>query len=210
MCVSSHRIAIIADALLRAYAAHTIRDEAVATSSLGVIFFSREEDKTVNEVDLMAALTRQMVQSSLIVSKDIVEIFRSYQTNVLPRLDLKDVETMLLGEMKRYSKIYLFIDALDECPSQARFNLLKRLSVIGYSHGRVHIIMSSRDMDVISDDISESFEEISQMKLVANNEDLQMIINDRIEGRTRLREVRKHVGHVAELTQMLVQRAEGM
>lgn len=60
------------DTLYRAHVAQTTQDEAAEKQALAVIFFSRDEDRALKEVDLMDALTRKLAQPSSQVPNTIV------------------------------------------------------------------------------------------------------------------------------------------
>lgn len=117
---------------------------------------------------------------------------------------------MLEGELKRHEKVYLVIDALDECPSQARLELLKRLSDLQKAHAQIQVLMSTRDIDVMTEDVIQNFSEMSSMKLVADKKDLQIYIQTKFNTRARLRDARRHSELVEDLTRMLIDKAEGM
>jgi len=158
----------------------------------------------------MAALTRQIVETSSVVPEAVLQNFRMYQTTSTSRLDFTGVQTMLVGEIKRYDKVYFVIDALDECPIQTRLDPLKRLSELQKLYGHVYIMFSSRDIETITEDIVGIFGEISQTKLSANVGDLKLIIRDQFSTRANLRGARRHSGLVEEFDRLLIQKAQGM
>lgn len=194
----------------RAHVAHTMLGKLDTKQVLATVFFSRDEDKNVSIVDLMAALTRQIVQRSSHIPGVVLQTFRQYQTNSTRRLDMRDVETMLSGGFQRYDTVYLVADALDECPSQSRLDLLRELSKLQRTQPQLQLLMSSRDMEVIDEDIAGAFHDVLQIKLVASNTDLRAFIQARFEGQSSFREARRHHGLVEELERTLTVKAQGM
>jgi hypothetical protein len=77
-------------------------------------------------VNLIASLWAQLVQNSGSLSSEVKDLYRTYIRQRSPPT-LSDVSKILQAEIGRFSKIFVVVDALDECPESNRSALLKEL-----------------------------------------------------------------------------------
>jgi hypothetical protein len=106
------------------YLKHSIEREDVA---IIYIYCSYKEKDDQTAANLIASLLQQLVQISPVVSGEILSLY-DYHTKNGTRPALGELSRLLQLESRRFSKVFVLIDALDECPesSYIRTSLLRR------------------------------------------------------------------------------------
>lgn len=179
-------------------------------SASAMIFFRRDEDKNIGHAALLASLTRQFAERSRLISSVVLQTHISYSTNSSQHVQVRDIEKMLRHEIQKFKQVYIVIDALDECLQQVQMDLVRSLSNLGTSIPHTSILMSTRNIDIIVEDVERAFDKVSQLVVRATNEDLQVYIEKQFEMRARLAEAKRHKGLVKDLRNQLVDKADGM
>ena len=83
----------------------------VATASIYCNYKEQTEHTVSN---LVASLLKQMVQDSRAISDDIKSFYkRHHRRAARPTLD--QLTNILISEIQSYSKVFIVVDALDEC-----------------------------------------------------------------------------------------------
>lgn len=103
--------AITVDHIWKAFGGHNV----------GVAFvfnnYNRREEQTVTK--LLAAILKQLVQERPLYGEP-VKILHMQHANRGTRPSLDEIRTTLNSVLSRYSKVYIVIDALDECTDDDR------------------------------------------------------------------------------------------
>jgi hypothetical protein len=85
----------------------------------------------------------------------------------------------LTSEIGTYSKVFIIVDALDECPEGGtRESLLKELRALTLA---VALLVTSRDIP----SIAQHFHDARRLDISANNQDVQEYVRSRIGQATR-------------------------
>jgi hypothetical protein len=148
--------------------------------SVGIacIYCNYKEKDAQTLINLIAGLWAQLVRNSGSLSTEVRDLYLTHvRQNSSPTLD--EVSKMLQGEIARYSKIFVVIDALDEYPEGDRSTLLKKLREL---RPTINLMVTSRYLDAIAND----FEGSPQLEISANVEDVRAYIVGRISSESRL------------------------
>jgi len=83
---------------------------------LACVYFDHKQE--FRTIDILGSILKQIVQRRAVVSDEIHEIYRIRYEKRGTRPTLKDVSTALQVEISRFTKVFLVLDALDECPTR--------------------------------------------------------------------------------------------
>jgi hypothetical protein len=121
---------------------------------------------------------RQICQHCGAVSEDIRDLYKKHQCGgSFP--SLYDVRTALTSQIGTCSKVFVIVDALDECPeSGTRESLLKELRALALT---VRLLVTSRDIP----SIAQHFHDTKRLDISADDQDVQGYIWGRIAQATR-------------------------
>jgi hypothetical protein len=150
--------------------------------------------------NLVASLLKQMVQDSSVTS-DNVKSFYGYHQDHDTRPTLEDLMEALELEIRTYSKVFIIVDALDECPEGdgTRANLLKALQCLA---GTVKLLVTSRNLP----SIAHYFKETKRLEIYGKDQDIIQYIVDRI---TSIR--RRHLMELQDIiVNEILKNARGM
>ena len=127
-------------------------------------------------------------------------LFMSFTTIKVP-VQHWELTTALKSEIGAYSKVFIVIDALDECPKDngTRLNLLKTLRSLV---GTVNLMVTSRDLS----SIAREFQGMKRLEIRAHDQDVRRYIEGRIA-----RAPRQHLKALQEnIVNKIVENVRGM
>ncbi|KAH0536690.1 hypothetical protein FGG08_006456 [Glutinoglossum americanum] len=140
--------------------------------------YKEQEDQTV--VNLIASLLQQLVQRNPIISDEVMSLHRSHiRKRTRPKLD--EYSSLLQSEVCRFSKVFIVIDALDECPEskRTRDNFLVEVRKL---QPRIHLLVTSRHVSTIE----REFEKSARVEIRASDEDVKRYLEGRVKTEGRL------------------------
>jgi len=159
--------------------------------------YKEQTEQTVSS--LAASLLKQMVQDCAAISDDVKSFYDLHRRREAhPTLDqLTDV---LISEIRTYSKVFIVVDALDECrEDDATRSML--LSVLRSLPGQVNLMITSRDLP----SIARCFEGTKRLRIRAKDDDIRVYIEARIAlGPKHLKKLQEVIAN------RIVQNAKGM
>src|ERR1700722_14718144 len=171
-------------------------NESVATTCIYCNYKEQAEQTVPN---LVASLLRQIVQGRRAISDDVKSLFeRHHRQSTRPTLDqLTDV---LILEIRMRSKVFIVVDALDECREDDATRALL-LQVLRSFPLQVNLMVTSRDLPSIGRD----FEGAKRLHIRAKDDDMRIYIEGRIALGPR------HLKHLQEaIANKIVENARGM
>jgi hypothetical protein len=121
------------------------------------------------------------------------------------RPTLSEWSKLLQSEVRRLSKVFIIIDALDECPESngTRDSFLIEIRKLQPS---IHLLVTSRHIPTISD-----FENAARVDVRASDKDVRRYLKDRIERERRLvRHVKADPTLQETIINTIVEKAKGM
>lgn len=138
--------------------------------------YKSQAEQTVS--GLIASLLKQFVQDRPIISDHIKSL---HQRHFIPntRPTPKEVTQALRSEIEMYSKVFVVVDALDECLEGNQRDLVTELGSLGSA---VNLMVTSRLLPLIQ----QLFKHAKCLNISANNDDVRKYIIDRIPHEHRL------------------------
>jgi hypothetical protein len=133
---------------------------------------------------------------------------QAYENNkqIVPGPDL--LENILLASIRSCSKVYLLVDALDECSedNETRRNVLQRLERLTRDASNLKILATSRELDRIRRSIARLVAE--PLPVIVGAVDIQLYLSTEMSRDEYLCELRLELRTLIEET--IVSRADGM
>jgi hypothetical protein len=127
-----------------------------------------------NAVVLLTAILRQLVQAQSSIPESVLRLHEHHSRRSTRPL-LKEIFTTLKSVVKDYSRVYLVVDALDECPAEdgTRGRLLANILGLQKEAGTdLHLMVTSRFIP----DIEEKFKEALRLEVRASDEDVKIFV----------------------------------
>jgi hypothetical protein len=160
--------------------------------------YKEQNEQTVS--NLIASLLKQMVQDQPTTSANIKAHYE-YHRDRSTRPILNELIDVLKLEIETYSKVFIVVDALDECERhETRENLYKVLRSFTTA-GTVRLLITSRAVP----SIAKYFQRRERLDIQAHNHDIKKYLEGRIAAGPQ------HIKQLQEIiASQIVQSAEGM
>jgi len=147
------------------------------SKNIGVAYifcnYKSQADQSVNT--LLAAILKQLVQTQPVMAEQVIRLYDSHSVK-RTRPSLDEIFTALQSACK-YSRVYIVVDALDECTDQegARSRLLAKLRKL--QHGsNICLMVTSRFIP----DIEQEFRSALKLEVRASDEDVRRYVAGQI------------------------------
>ena len=122
----------------------------------------------------MASLLKQLVQERHTLPDEIKSLYERH-VDRRTRPSSKEIITVLGTVIASYSRVFMIIDALDECASTDRQQLLKEVFTL-QTQAQINIFATSR----ILPDIKLQFGECSSLEIRASKEDVERYLESQM------------------------------
>jgi hypothetical protein len=129
---------------------------------------------------------QQIARAQLNLSDQIVKVYENHlKDGKCPQL--AEYSKMLQDQIHAFSKVYVVVDALDECNENdgTRDCLLAELQKL---QPTLHLLITSRPHVY---NIEHMFEETASLDVLATNEDIKIYLNKRIQNEIKLKRIVK-------------------
>lgn len=168
--------------------------------AIACIYCNYKERDAQTVINLLASIWRQLAQHRDTLSEDVRNLYENHLRSSKP-LDIHEVTRTLHSEITEFSKVFLLVDALDECPEDngCRENLLKELQAL---QPTVNIMFTTRFRELVY----SRFEKPMMLEIVATDDDLHKYIEGRISSQRKLL---KHVQRDVTLSKAIVESVIG-
>jgi NACHT domain len=174
-----------------------------AGAAIAYIYCSYKEQEDQTAVKLIASLLQQLVQRKSAVSDEIASLYRCHIEEGT-RPTLSKWSELLQLEVRRLSKVFIIVDALDECLESTRDSFLIEIRKLQPS---IHLLVTSRHNIIIEPE----FEKAARVEIRASDEDVKKYLKDRIESERQLvRQVRKDPALQETVINTIMENAKGM
>jgi hypothetical protein len=173
--------------------------------AIAYIYCSYKEQEDQTAVNLIASLLQQLVQRNHVISNDIMSLYH-YHKQKQTRPTAGKWSKLLESEVRRLSKVFIVIDALDECPESngTRDNFLAEIRKL---QPITHLLVTSRHIPTIE----REFEKAARVEIRASDEDVRRYLERRIESGGRLvRLLKADPALQATIANTIVENAKGM
>ena len=148
-------------------------------SSVGIAYvycnFQRRDEQKID--DLLASLLKQLAESYLPLLECVKDLYDRHKTK-RTRPSLEEISTTLHSVATKYSRVFIIVDALDECQTSdnCRARLLSELFSLQKRHG-TNILATSRFIPEIVDQFKGS----SELEIRASREDVERYLEGHIK-----------------------------
>ncbi|EXJ70464.1 uncharacterized protein A1O5_06533 [Cladophialophora psammophila CBS 110553] len=148
--------------------------------AIAYIYCSYEDQDNQTATNLLASLLQQLVRKASNVSENIISVYKSHAPRqTRPSLDI--FSTLLRSEARRLSKVFVVIDALDECSKNngTRRSLVEEIRKLQPS---IQLLTTWRH-DAAIERESKS---VTHIEVRASDQDIRRYIENRIKRADRL------------------------
>ncbi len=178
------------------------KDQNVAVAC---VYFNYKERIEQTASDVIASLLKQLVQIQSETSAEVRSLYDKHiRQNTCP--ELGRMVKALQSEMMRYSKVFIVIDALDECPEDngVRQHILTELRSLALA---VKLMFTSRYITAIERELQGAI----RLDIRANDDDIRKFVKGRISREHRLaRHIQADVTLRDDIENTIVDKARGM
>lgn len=138
--------------------------------------FRRHDEQKLH--DLLLSLLKQLAYGQSCLPQNAKTIFETYNSRT-QRPSLDDTKTLLRYMVDSYSRVFILIDALDECQGSdgCRANLLTDMFFLR-EKSKVNIFATSR----LIPEIMEKFEACKRMEIRATEDDVRRYVHGQLDG----------------------------
>ena len=148
---------------------------------------------------------QQLIQRNPVISDDVLSLYHCHSKKQT-RPTLGELSELLQSEVRRTSKVFIVIDALDECPENNRTRE-SFLAEIRKLQPTIYLLATSRHIQAIE----REFEQAERVEIRASDEDVMKYLKYRIESEGRLvRLVKADPALQAVIVNTIVENARGM
>lgn len=192
--------AIIVDHLQRRFKG----DENVGVAFVYCEYKQRQRQTPSN---LVSAIWRQLCQQRPAIAKAVQSRYDCHFRKQIA-LSLGDIESIAVEVAKSYTRVFLVIDALDECTDEGFNQTIFVQSLQTLKQGKVQILVTSRQAETL-------LESDEKLEILATEEDLRKLVRKRVEfGMSRnkrlAQQIRLDDGLASELSNLIIERAQPM
>ena len=146
---------------------------------LAFIYFNYKEQQTLTHV--LGSLLQQLIQQQERVSREISALYGSCDDGKRPPTS-GELATLLQSQSQFFSKLFIVIDALDECSYNATPELLLQLQKLRPS---LHLLITSRSH--VGNVIQQFLPDANRLEIRAHDEDIKKYLDKRIR-------IERHLG----------------
>ena len=168
------------------------------------IYFSYKGQTTQTISELVASLLKQLVQDGPNASDHIKKFYRDHHEARKIRPKLADLLKALKSEIGTYSRVFIVVDALDECLEDARVHFIEELQSLAHN---VNLMVTSHPLPLIE----QQFRGVNRLEIQAHADDVWKYVEDRFAPGGRLaRHVNNDSAFKEDIVSGVVTKASGM
>ncbi|KAF5630756.1 purine and uridine phosphorylase [Fusarium tjaetaba] len=179
----------------------SLKTQFVDYSNIGIAYvycnFRRREEQTARE--LLASVLKQLLQGLKTIPESVESLHRAGS-----RLSLESISSALLWVAERFSRVFVLIDALDECRTSdgTRTRFLSEIFDL-QSKCQINIFATSRPIP----DVTRLFTNCASLEVRATDDDVRMFVRGRMP---QLPEFFGQQGLEEDITSQIVRSVQGM
>ena len=173
---------------------------------IGIAFVYFDDARTVTAEDIIGSLVKHLVHRRGNPSQDLTDLY-SQHTERRTHPTYLELSMILETEAREFSKVFVVIDALDECPvrNDTRTKILTELSKLS----TVRVMITGRPH--VTAVVLSSLGEVCQVQIRARDEDIDKYTEERIHLNENLsRHCLRSEGLEETIRQTVVSKAGGM
>ena len=147
----------------------------IQSNDIGVacLFFRYKTQSNQTVESMLRALLKQLVQGQPNITTSVRQMYDAHHKRGT-QPSLSDVFQALQSVCSDYSKVYIIVDALDECTIEngARNKFIDKLRELQDSKADVRLLLTSRDIS----DITRRFKSDTMLEVRASEEDVRRFV----------------------------------
>ena len=155
-----------------------LRDDHIGQNiAIAFVYFDYRDKGSQSLEDTVASLLRQVVSQKTVLPASLVELYRKLGEQKL-KLQIQDLERILLHICQDFDQVFIPIDALDECDeAMRRKHFLPFLAAL-QKIPSIRLFVTSRPYP---EDIRKALDPAPQIHVQASDADLRMYLRRKIE-----------------------------
>ena len=168
------------------------------------LYLNYNEQTTQTVSELVGSLLKQLVLDRPAISDHVKKFYKDHnETREVPPKPA-DVIKALQSEIGTYSRVFIVIDALDECLDSAREDFITTLQCLARN---VNLMVTARPLP----SIEQIFQGVNRLEIQANIDDMRKYVEDRIRHERRLARLVKNGWALQEsIVNDVITKASGM
>ncbi|KAM7203906.1 Ankyrin repeat-containing domain protein [Rhypophila sp. PSN 637] len=175
--------------------------------AVSYVFCNYKEAEFQTITNLMAELLCHILQRTQAIPEDVRTLYnRHHPKGTRPEVD--DVAQILGREVNKYSRVFIVVDALDECPERddTRWQFLAQLQSL--PENNIRLLCTSRDIP----SIKREFDGSSLLEVRATDDDIKSYLAGRIDAETshQRKRILTTPGLRDDIIETITARAKGM
>ncbi|TAQ87668.1 hypothetical protein B7494_g4027 [Chlorociboria aeruginascens] len=148
---------------------------------LAYIYCNYKERETQTLANLLASIVQQLIWRRKQLPEEIMAIYRDHLDKGL-RPSRPECVKMLQVVTKCFSKVYIVVDALDECDADAKTRKDLISEILNLSTTDIQLLCTSRNLS----DIENIFQNTLRLDIRATDEDVSLFLRAFIQGEEQL------------------------
>ncbi|KAF4944207.1 hypothetical protein FSARC_14737 [Fusarium sarcochroum] len=151
------------------------------STGVAYIYCSSKQQHEQTAEQLLTSLLKQLASSQPTLPTHLKALYDEHSRQ-RTRPTLSQILEKLALIVSTYSRVFILIDALDECQASecSRSNLLFELSRLQKQH-QINVFATSRGIPIILSDMTSHFETIASLEILANKRDITAYLKGNIE-----------------------------
>ena len=171
-------------------------------SAVIFVFCNHADEGQQRSVNLMASLLEQLVRRKGVTEK-LRMLYQHYQVRK-GRPELQEVSDLMHSTIEKFTKVFIVIDALDECQETERNDFICEIHKL---RATANVLITSRQIE----SIELAFRDATRLKIHALDSDLRTYTESKtLEDRQLARYVKEDPSLQTEIVEKIVSNAGGM
>lgn len=167
---------------------------------IGVMFAYCRYTEPISATDVLAALVRQFLERHRSLTSIVQPLYERHQRE-RTRLTQNELVGLLLEISKKFRRMFIILDGLDEASDAARFDLLAILSSLN-----LHFFITSRPLRYLESVVPAAF----CLDIMAHDHDITLIINSKLDRMPILKSLLGNGSFKDEVISSIRSKAQGM
>lgn len=167
------------------------------------LYFNYRDQADQTTEKAIASLLKQLAIARQHLPKPVFELYRKFKAQER-RPQLQDLEQAFSLTCQSIDRVFVIVDALDECETKNRKAFLRSLSSL-QGDRPLSIFMTSRSYE---DYVNQLFGSCPRMKIQAHDSDLRAYVSKEVENNNDIDGVEEHFKH--RMIERVVQGAHNM
>lgn len=155
------------------------RNRALDHDAIAYIYFDYKEQAEQTSVSLVTSLLQQLILKDAFIPDEISALFHQHMQH-LTRPSAEEWSMLLEMQIRRFSRVFILVDALDECFEKTRDEFLAELQRL---RPFVNLLITSRP--TLS--IEFEFPGVERLDIQAADLDIRRYLNSRLKTERRLK-----------------------